>query len=61
MKNQLGEKIFYIILGPFDADSEKHIISSQTKLAKTLLDKKVGEKVDFNDVSWEIVSIVSVL
>jgi transcription elongation factor GreA-like protein/transcription elongation GreA/GreB family factor len=61
MKNASGEKIFYIILGPFDADSDKHIISSQTKLAKTLLDKKIGEKVDFNDVSWEILTIESAL
>jgi len=61
MKNGSGEKIFYVILGPFDADSDKHIISSQTKLAKTLLDKKIGEKVSFNDVSWEILTIESVL
>jgi transcription elongation factor GreA-like protein/transcription elongation GreA/GreB family factor len=51
----------YVILGPFDADTENDIISAQSKLAKYLLDKKVGEKVIFNDNTWEVKEITQAI
>lgn len=56
-----GQEKEYIILGPFDADLEKDIISAQSKLAKYLLDKKVGEKVTFNDNTWEVKEITKAI
>lgn len=42
--NKKGEKISYTLLGPWDADPEKNILSFQSKLAQTLKGKTVGEK-----------------
>ena len=59
--DEKGVEKAYIILGPFDADTEKGIISAQSKLAGYLLDKSVGEKVTFNDNTWKIEEITMAL
>ena len=41
-----GEKLGYIILGPWDADFEKFILSYRSPIARSIMGKKVGEKVD---------------
>ncbi|MCH9812064.1 GreA/GreB family elongation factor, partial [bacterium] len=56
-----GEEKVYSILGPFDADTEKDIISFQSQLAKVLMDKKVGEKVLINNNTWEVKEIAEAL
>ena len=38
-----GEKISYRILGPWDADTENHVISYASPLARALIGKKAGE------------------
>ncbi|PJZ68893.1 transcription elongation factor GreA [Leptospira perolatii] len=44
LKNESsGESHSYSILGAWDADTEKHIISYQSPLAKSLLGKRVGD------------------
>ncbi|MBE8415030.1 GreA/GreB family elongation factor, partial [Leptospira borgpetersenii] len=49
LKNEsTGEVVAYSILGAWDADTEKHIISYQSPLAKSLLGKKVGDAAVLN-------------
>lgn len=61
LKSETGSSEDYTILGPVDADTEKRIISYGSKLAQSLLNKKVGEKVSIGDNAWEIVKISSIL
>jgi transcription elongation factor GreA-like protein/transcription elongation GreA/GreB family factor len=42
-----GKKETFILLGPWDADPEKHILSFQSKLAQAMKGKTVGETFDF--------------
>ncbi|MCZ8343214.1 MAG: transcription elongation factor GreA [Leptospira sp.] len=45
LKNkQTGESVTYSILGAWDADTEKNIISYQSPLAKSLLGKNIGNE-----------------
>lgn len=49
LKNEsTGEVVAYSILGAWDADTEKHIISYQSPLAKSLLGKKTGDSAVLN-------------
>ncbi|MFN3603812.1 MAG: GreA/GreB family elongation factor [Leptonema sp. (in: bacteria)] len=47
LKDQDGNSIQYKILGPWDADPEKNIISYASPLGKSLLGKKIGDKTEF--------------
>jgi transcription elongation factor GreA len=40
-----GEKNNYIILGPWDADFEKNVLSYRSPIAQALMGKKAGEEV----------------
>jgi len=55
--NVKGEKKSFTILGPFDSNSEKNILSFQSKLAKDMLGKAIGEKFHFKDKELTIVDI----
>ncbi|MCX7872797.1 MAG: GreA/GreB family elongation factor, partial [Verrucomicrobiae bacterium] len=44
-----NEKITYSILGAWDFDEEKHIISYLSPLAKEMMHKKVGDVFEFGD------------
>ncbi len=61
LKDQNGKEREYVILGPYDADVDKNIISEQSNLAKDLLNKKIGEKIRFHESDWEILSILSII
>jgi len=41
-----GEKETFAILGPWDADFEKRILSYRSPIAQALLGKQVGDKVE---------------
>ena len=43
LEDEEDNTITFIILGPFEADPEKHIISFQSKIAQSLMGKKVGD------------------
>lgn len=43
VKTPEGESVEYAILGPWDADAEKNVISYMSPLGKSLIGKKVGE------------------
>ena len=53
----------YVILGEWDNDLERGIISSQTKVAKNLMGKKVGDKFELPDAegSVELASVKEIL
>jgi transcription elongation GreA/GreB family factor len=52
-----GEKKSFTILGPFETDAEKNILSFQSKLAKEILGKKIGEKFVLKNSSYTIIDI----
>lgn len=54
-----GNVTTYTILGPWDANPENNVLSSQSKLAQSMAGKKVGEKFGFKDEEYMIVSIRS--
>lgn len=60
-KNSKGQKIVYTLLGPWDADPEKNILSFQSKLAQMMTGKSVGDKFQFQKEEYEIVSLKSFL
>lgn len=41
-----GSKVSYTLLGPWEADPEKHILSFQSKLAQSLIGRQVGDLVN---------------
>lgn len=51
----------FTILGPFEADADKGILSFQSKLAQDFLGKKVGEEVTYQEKKCKIKSIKSYL
>lgn len=56
-----GESFSYSILGPWDADFERNILSYRSPIARNILNKKVGDEVAFkmsdNDEIFKITSI----
>lgn len=52
--NSSGKKSSFTLLGPFDADPEKNILSFQSKLAKEMIGKKVGEHFTFQSEKYTI-------
>lgn len=59
LQNNKGETTTYTLLGPWDADPEKNILSFQSKLAQSLKDLTVGAKCNIQNQEWEIVKIHS--
>lgn len=59
--NSSGKKTTYTILGPWDADVDNKILSSQSKLAESMMGKKVGDKVTFRDEEFKIAGLKSYL
>lgn len=55
--NQKGEKITYSILGPWDADTEKNILSFQSKFAQSMGGLKLNEKFEFRGEEYTVISI----
>ncbi len=56
-----GQSQEYTILGPWDADPDKHIVSSKSKLAQLLWGKKVGDEVSLPEGDFTIKSFSSFL
>lgn len=54
-----GQVTTYTILGPWDANPDNNILSSQSKLAHSMAGKKVGETFGFKDEEYKIISIRS--
>lgn len=61
IKDSKGKNITYTILGPWDADAEKNILSFNSKLALEMVGKKKGESFHFKNESFEILNLSSAL
>jgi len=57
--NAAGTQTSYMILGPWDADPDKNILSYNSKLAQALIGKRIGESVHFREEIFKILSISS--
>lgn len=54
-------KISYTLLGPWDSNVEKNILSFQSKLAQAMIGRKVEDTFEFQDKNYTIISIRSYL
>jgi transcription elongation factor GreA-like protein/transcription elongation GreA/GreB family factor len=61
LQNKSGEKITYTLLGPWDVDPDKNILSSQSKVAQTLMGAKLGESKKLQNDVWTVKEIKSYL
>lgn len=52
-----GKQIKFTLLGPWDADPEKHILSFQSKLAQSMKGRSVNEKFEFQGEQFTITDI----
>ncbi len=59
--DEKGEKITFTLLGPLEADIEKNILSFQSKIAKDLIGKTIGEKFSYDSKTFTIIDIRSVI
>jgi transcription elongation factor GreA len=59
--NKEGVSTTYTILGPWDADPDRNILSAQSKLAESMMGKKVGDAVKFRDEEFKIAKLQSYL
>ena len=57
LKDEKGDQIRYTLLGPWDADPEKHILSFQSKLAQSLIGKKIGDAVTIQQQHFTITNL----
>jgi len=60
-ENNRGQKTQYTILGPWEADTEKNILSYQSKLAQLMRGKVKGDHFKFQDDEFTITAIGSYL
>ncbi len=60
-KNKDGKKLSYTLLGPWDADPDKSILSFQSKLAQTMQGLTVGDTFQFQNEEFSITAIRSYL
>jgi Uncharacterized N-terminal domain of the transcription elongation factor GreA len=61
LQDEKKAKITYTILGPWDADPDKHILYFQSKLAQAMCGLKVGESFTFRDEEFKITALKSYL
>lgn len=56
-RDSKGEHLSFTLLGPWDADPEKHILSFQSKLAQAMKGRTIGEKFEFQGEQFTIADI----
>jgi transcription elongation factor GreA-like protein/transcription elongation GreA/GreB family factor len=61
LESATGARQTYTLLGPWDTDPEKNILSFQSKIAKDLIGLPIGNKCKIQDQEWKISSIRSFL
>lgn len=54
-----NRKITFTILGPWEADPEKNILSFQSKLAQSMNNLRIGDKFTFQNEEYKIINILS--
>lgn len=50
----------YTLLGPWDADTEKNILSFQSKLAQSMVGYRVGDKFTFKDEEYKVIALSNI-
>jgi transcription elongation GreA/GreB family factor len=60
-KNKKGDEVVYTLLGPWDADPDKNILSFQSKLAQQIKGMAVGDIFQSQGEEFTIISIKSYL
>lgn len=55
-----GHVIQYQVMGPWDADPEKFVLSMQSKLAQTMIGMRVGDTFQFKDEKFKIKSLKTI-
>jgi transcription elongation GreA/GreB family factor len=58
-KNKQGQKIQYTLLGPWDADPDKYILSFQSKLAQEMKGLAIGDTFKFQNEEYTVTGIRS--
>jgi len=61
LEDSKGNSITYTILGPWDADIDANILSFQSKLAQAMTGVAAGERFQFRDEEYKVVSFKSYL
>lgn len=61
LEDSKGNKVTYTILGPWDADADRLILSIQSKLAQAMLGCKKGDTFPFRDEKYKILNFKSFL
>lgn len=61
LQNSKGENSTYTLLGPWDANPEKNILSLQSKFAQAMTGLKVGESFKFQDDEYKVTGIKNYL
>ena len=56
-ENASGQTSEFVILGAWDFDEEKNIVSYLSPIVQAMLHKKAGEEIEFNGQSYRIESI----
>jgi transcription elongation factor GreA-like protein/transcription elongation GreA/GreB family factor len=56
-RDSKGEHLRFTLLGPWDADPEKRILSFQSKLAQAMKGRSIGEKFEFQGEMFTITDI----
>ncbi len=56
-RDSKGEHLRFTLLGPWDADPERHILSFQSKLAQAMKGLSIGEKFEFQGDTFTITDI----
>lgn len=58
--NSAGDISVYKILGPWDADPEKNILSFQSKLAQSMMGLKIGDTFTFRDEELRVMKLENI-
>ncbi len=60
LQTEAGDRISYTILGPWDADSEANILAIESKIAQSMVGKKLRDHVDLKGEKATILQIQSI-
>lgn len=52
-----GAEVSYTLLGPWDADPDQHILSFQSKLAQSMVGKKIGDQISIQGKQFTIANL----
>ncbi len=61
LEDTTGNTIKYSILGPWEANPDEGIISFQSKLAESMIGRKIGDMIKFREEEYKVKSITSFL